>query len=309
MPLTRIKASMLENDDRFSSFSAAELANLGSLGTDIIEVIEAGEIVRYSMVNSGGDLSGADFSEWRRGTLTRADMIAAITDAVELTATITRGSGDWTPTLSFSGGGGAFTYGVNRVGTFKHIDGIVQVDCAVTATVDELGLGNLRLSGIPEIIRPMAGVIPGYLQMPVKGAGFFLPYGASEINVSWTPGSAFGAFNYYGSSGQISQPVTTMSSYPGTGGSQLVTWPGGRGNIEDWRPTLADTTVGRLILINVIGDFPANGATLTGDTWTAVADNTGRWQGAPVGETFLTANNLVVGMELGFVLSGQWRIA
>jgi hypothetical protein len=305
MSFTRTSAALQQHNNYFQSMSDAQNARLGEVQAPVIYVLDAGELVAFRPSLDFTDLTAADGSTWRRISLNEEDLIAVVADAANIVYSITRFAGDWTPALAFAGGGGEFSYGL-RAGRYRVIDGLAYVEVAMDATVVSLGSGNLRLTGLQAGLGPMAGNFRGFLQMPAKGGGFFVPYGAAEVGVSWTPGAEFGVFQYYGSSGQVLQYVTGVTGNPGTGDFQLVTWgSGGSARLEDWRPDPAVANAGRLSLVNVLGGLPTG--TITGQGWTATA--AGLWQGAPYVETFLNAGNLAVGMNLNFNLEGTWRVA
>lgn len=302
MGLTRVRAAMLARDNHFNSRAAAEAAALGSLGVDFITVYDGGEDFIYRRDDNFADLTGADLTTWRRTTKNDEDLIALVGDIDALLSSPLQLSGDWTPTLSFSGGGGGFTY-AKQFARSRANGAIAVHQVAVQAQITALGSGNLRLYGMPVGLTPMAGAA-ATLRLTAKGPEFFVPYGASDINLSWTPGSSFGVFNYYSAAGYRSQHVTGITGTPPVGDYQAVSWAGGDGRLVDVAYDPGSTTSARLVLVNVVGSPPSG--TLTGAGWTATAG--AAWGGAPIEEQFLTASNLRVGQDLNFTLEGSWII-
>lgn len=306
MDLNRAPVSMLLQDDVFPSRAAAQAANPCAPGADIIRVLESGEIVSYIRTPGASDLIAGDLSTWKRGSTNAADLQAIVGDLRALFNAINVDQGSWAPTLSWSGGGGSFGYSGLRVGRWYQVAGTCFVECQLTAVLSTLGTGNLRLGGLAAGQWPVVGDIPGYLDITAKNGSFTTPYQAASFNVFWGPGAQFGNFNYYGSSGYISQYISGLSGTTPAGDYQVVTWTGGSARLIDWQPEPATPSQGRMILTDIQGSDPTG--TMSGASgWTA--SPAGRWSGARPGEAFLNAGNFSAGQTIAFAARGMWRVA
>lgn len=303
--LNRAPVSMLLRDDEFLSRAAAEAANPCAPGANKITVFETGEIIEYIRTSGASDLIAGDGSTWKRGSKSDADLQALSGDLRALVNSVPTDVGSWTPTLSWSGGGGSFGYSGLRVGRWYQVGALLFSECSLTATFSTLGTGNLRVGGLSIGQVPVAGDIDGYMEIVAKNGAFTVPYLAAGLNIYWQAGSLFGNFNYFGSSGYLSQYVSGLSGTTPSGDYQTVTWTGGSARLIDWQPDPAVSTQGRLVFTDIQGVDPTG--TLSGTGWTASA--AGAWSGARPGEAFLASTNFSAGQQISFVARGVWRVA
>lgn len=306
MTLNRAPVSMLLRDDVFISRTAAQAANPCAPQANLIRVVEGSEVVEYIRTPGASDLIAGDLSTWKRGSTNAADLQALTGDLRALFTSINVDQGSWTPSMSWSGGGGSFGYSGMRIGRWYQTAGLCFVECSLTTTLSTLGTGNLRLGGLAAGQWPVAGDMAGYLDVVAKNNAFTMPYQSAGINVFWAAAAPFGNFNYFGSSGYFSQYVSGLSGATPSGDYQVVTWAGGSARLIDWQPDPAVATQGRMVLTDTQGVDPVGTMTGVGG-WTA--SPAGAWSGARPGEAFLNAGNFAAGQTIAFAARGMWRVA
>lgn len=304
MSVKRLPVVATAQNHFFASKAEAQAANLGALGAKYIIVWENPDLVLYFPMPGAVDLVGADGSRWQWASIGTPDLLALAGDLAALTTAVQVDGGAITPELTWSGGGGSFSYALAS-GRWSQIAGRAFIDISVAATMTSLGSGNLQIGGLAVGQRPVAGLFPGYLDIVAKNDAFILPYQTTDIRVSWTGGSQRGVFNYYGSSGFRSVFLSGLAGGTPSGNFQQVSWPGGQGRAVDWQPDPANPAQGRLVLTSITGADPAG--TLSGAGWTGTAGLS--WGGARSGERFLQATDFAAGQAISFTASGNWAIA
>jgi hypothetical protein len=306
MSFIRIPDGALERNSQFASRDAVTGSDPDAVfapNIDRIVVLENGFWVAYRRVTGATDLIAGDFSTWQRASLTQADLASLAGDLVASISSVINVKGVWTPGLSWSAGGGSFTYYVSE-GRFDRIADLVSVRANLVFSIGAGGTGNLQLTNLPFTTR--SGAFADSLSVDFDSFSMQTPIGGSQVKVRVAGGYNRGVFTYDAGTNIAAVFVTSLSAIP-RGNGTLVTI-GGTGKtaqILDFSPHPEIANAGWVHLGRRFGEI-TNGTTLTGLTWAgiAVTDVGTSWFGAESQTSFWDRSLLPTGDLISLELSG-----
>lgn len=305
MNFAKIPNGAIEHDDEFESRAAVEASLKVAPNSRTIWVFEGTSFVPYRRITGATDLIGGDFSTWQKAGISPADLASFAGDLVTLNTAVINTKGIWTPALSWSGGGGSFTYATQQ-GRFDRVADLVSLRANIVFMVNAGGIGNLQLTGLPFPVR--AGAFADSIDVTVDSFYMQTPVGGGRAKVRIAGGFSNGPFTYDAGANSSSIFVTGLSAPP-VGNGSLVTL-GGTGRtaqITNFTPHPSIANAGWVFLNRRFAEI-TEGMTLTGTTWAGSATLAGSWFGAPAQTSYWDRSLVQNGEYISIELAGEISI-
>jgi len=292
----------------YANVGAVGSANpVAPTGVDIIHVLDGGMYISYTRVALGTGLVGGDGTGWQIAGLTSTDLSGLAGNLATLYTQSPTTEGVWTPGLEWSEVAGAFTPDVTNDGVWHRTAGILTIRANLVITLDSLGEGTLRVTGLPVASRNN-GFANG-LSVLYKGFTTQTGWGGGDLRIRVGPNSTVGAFATAAPQNIMKAKVTSISGTPYSNGDIVTSSNGNTAYIVDWEPHPTRANEGLITLAGRTGAFAPLGTIsggISGGSWSGIFNDDGdTFYGASSTTSFLNHTDFKAGDQLAIEIIGD----